>query len=89
MPPLVLLAVLAVLNSVVSLYYYLRIPIQLYVRSLPEEEEGRIAPVAGRTFRPMLLLTIVGTLWLGFGPDVGFGVEAILGWVRDALSSLR
>jgi NADH-quinone oxidoreductase subunit N len=86
---LVLLAFLAVLNSLVSLYYYLRVPIQLYVRSLPEEEQGKIEPVAGRAFRPVLLLTIVGTLWLGFGPDVGFGVEAVLGCVRDALSSLK
>lgn len=85
----VLLAVLGVLNSLVALYYYLRVPIWLYIRSAPEGSESIVESSESRAFRPVLLLTIVGTLWLGFGPDVGFGIESVLGWIRGALESLK
>ena len=86
----VMLAILGIVNSLVGLYYYLRVPIQLYAKPMPEHVQ-RIAKLpTGAIFMPLILLAAVLTLWLGLGPAVfGIGVEPALQIVQGALESLR
>ncbi len=63
--------VLAVLNSAVSFYYYLRIVISMFT---PEKEGAAFTPT--RFAIPLivtLIVTVVGTIWLGLMP--GFFLE--------------
>jgi NADH-quinone oxidoreductase subunit N len=46
-PDLVWLVVAAVLNSVVSVYYYLRIVVAMYFRDRPEPARGYASPATG------------------------------------------
>ena len=63
-PQLYWLVVLAVLNSVVSVYYYLRIVVAMYFRS-----SGRpLAPTEGATMRAGLLLAAIAVVLLGVFP---------------------
>ncbi|MFT7619035.1 MAG: NADH-quinone oxidoreductase subunit N [Planctomycetota bacterium] len=85
-----LLAVLGILNSLVGLYYYLRVPIQLYAKELPEDKKHWVMPARSLAFRLVIGGSVLGTLWLGFGPDVmNFGVEPAMQMVQSALASLR
>jgi NADH-quinone oxidoreductase subunit N len=60
------LVVIAVLNSLVSVYYYFRVTMKIYMQA-PEKQ------LEGITFRPAavlaLLLTAFGTLWVGVFPN--------------------
>ncbi len=85
-----LLAVLGILNSLVGLYYYLRVPIQLYAKDLPEAREAEVMPARPPAFRFVVATSLIATLWLGFGPDVmNFGVEPAMQLVKSALESLN
>jgi len=81
------LTVIAVLGSVISIYYYLRIPVYMYMR-----EPGEVAPRTGLdTTEGLVLLTCVfGVLFFGFFPD---GIERLplsaLSWARDSVALLR
>jgi NADH-quinone oxidoreductase subunit N len=78
------LAVIAVLNSALSLYYYLRVIVTMYMRKsdtpvLVHDDLGT---------RLVLLMSVLAILWLGFGP-AGFipGAESILEWAQASLAS--
>ncbi len=80
------LVVIAVLNSAVSVYYYWRVLVALYMR--PAERPAtllRSVPVAA-----VILACAVAVLWIGFAPDGMLpGVPALLGVVRDSVAALR
>jgi NADH-quinone oxidoreductase subunit N len=60
------LAILGVLNSAVSLYYYLRITVQMYFKD-PEEDFSWVSvniPVA-----ISIVISVVGVLYLGIVPN--------------------
>ncbi len=59
------LAILGVLNSLVSVYYYLRITVLMYMRPA-EADLGPVIFTPGLT--TALLLTALGTLWIGIFP---------------------
>jgi len=59
------LAVLGVLNSAVSLYYYLRVMVYMYFRD-PSEDYGWVCTNVGVALS--ILLAIVGVLYLGILP---------------------
>jgi NADH-quinone oxidoreductase subunit N len=126
---LVALVIVAVLNSLVSVYYYLRVVVAMYMRP----ERGVVPGVletlaAGRTHalegpgamaaepasvvddaavlepppprlaegrawvaRAVVLVCLVATLWLGFGPSAAGlpGVQRVLEWAEVAAASLR
>jgi NADH-quinone oxidoreductase subunit N len=64
-PKLVWLVVVAVLNSVVSVYYYLRVVTAMYFR-----EAGRDAqPLSSPAVTVSLVLAVIGTLALGILPS--------------------
>ena len=60
------LVVIAVLNAVISVYYYLRLVVNLYMRDA-EEELIVDKPSAGLV--AALLLALLGVIWLGVAPN--------------------
>jgi NADH-quinone oxidoreductase subunit N len=62
----VLLAVIGVLNSAVSIFYYLRLMVLMYMREAQETMPAIRMPV---TLAVVLLVTAFGTLWLGLFPS--------------------
>ena len=58
------LAVIGVLNSAVSLYYYIRVVVFMYLK---QEEVGTV-PYAGPALKIALAVTVVATLALGMYP---------------------
>ncbi len=81
------LVVVAVLNSALSVAYYLRVLVALYMRPA-EARSFEISPsiLAGA----VVALCVLGTLWIGFAPN-GFlpGVPALLGLVKGSVLTLR
>jgi NADH-quinone oxidoreductase subunit N len=78
------LAGIGILSSLVSLYYYLRMVGRMYMgtplvtaASDPVERTSPRLTVA-------LALALAGTLWYGFGPQVGLGVEDLWMAARQA-----
>jgi NADH-quinone oxidoreductase subunit N len=74
------LTVLAVLTSLVSVYYYLRLPVLMYMREPREgeaEPESRLLP-SGEWL--VLAACAAVTLLLGLFPNAG--PTALLGWIR-------
>jgi NADH-quinone oxidoreductase subunit N len=62
------IVVLAVINSAISFYYYLRVVISMFT---PEKEPVAVSAV--RLSLPVfvvLVLTVIGSLWLGLFPEV-------------------
>ena len=68
------LAIIGVLNSVVSVYFYLKVTVAMYMRT-PETEEAARPALA---FAPMLALAVVisayGVLRLGIFPSIYIGL---------------
>lgn len=60
------LVVIAVLNSLVSVYYYFRVTMKMYMQAPERDLEG---VGLGPAMAVALLVTAVGTLWLGVFPD--------------------
>ncbi len=80
------LAVIAVLNSALSLYYYLRVIVAMYMR------KSDMPLVVHDDFgtRVVLLISLLAILWLGLGPTTGLipGVENILEWAQASLANV-
>ncbi len=74
------LVVLAVLNSALSLYYYLRVVRVMYI--LPPETGSTPIRLRDRPLTAALLLCLAGILVLGFypGPFVELARAALAGW---------
>lgn len=72
------LAGLGILSTLISLYYYLRVLVRSYMdkSAVPDDH----LPVPGTFLKVATAVAVAGTLWLGFGPHVGFGVEDIWRW---------
>ncbi|MCA9726251.1 MAG: NADH-quinone oxidoreductase subunit N, partial [Candidatus Eisenbacteria bacterium] len=80
------LIVIAVLNSALSVYYYLRVLVALYMRKpMRELVLGRSALVGA-----VVLVCALGTFWVGFAPDSFVpGVPTIVSWVKGSVLALR
>ncbi|HQF16609.1 MAG: F(420)H(2) dehydrogenase subunit N [Methanosaeta sp. PtaB.Bin039] len=74
---LVWLAVLAILNSALSLYYYLRIISYMYLK---DPNGGRISEPKGYVLS--LLVTLIGVLWIGLAP------QGFIDWAIQAAAVL-
>jgi NADH-quinone oxidoreductase subunit N len=86
--PLVILAVLA---SLVSVFYYLRLPVVMFMRE-PSEEPRRMTTSSGEGFTLIVCAALV--LILGFFPSEGphFALLEnlrVLEWARDSLALLQ
>ncbi|UCG51539.1 MAG: NADH-quinone oxidoreductase subunit N [Candidatus Latescibacterota bacterium] len=83
---LVGLVIIAVLNSALSLYYYLRVVVAMYMqrRDVPVPVDADLG------IRIVLLISLLAVLWLGFGPSgVVPGVEDVLEWTRTSLAKVN
>lgn len=79
---LVWLAVLGVLTSVLSVSYYVRLPVVMYMRESGEEMRGEIDTFAGIALAGCAL----GVLWLGLLPN--HGSIPVLDVLRSAAAGL-
>jgi NADH-quinone oxidoreductase subunit N len=86
---LIWLAILGVLMSVVSVYYYLRILVVMYMHEPPEEAE-RIEISSGEI--AVLAVCAFGVLFFGIFPNAGtlfvFGDVQLLDWTRESVKLL-
>jgi len=79
------LAVIGVLNSALSLYYYLRVIVAMYMRK--SDTPILVSDDAGT--RVVLFIALLAILWLGFGPaGIIPGVENILEWAQQSLATV-
>jgi NADH-quinone oxidoreductase subunit N len=60
------LVIIAVLNSLVSVYYYFRVTMKIYMQAPEKDLEGVNLRPAGVL---ALLVTAIGTVWVGIFPD--------------------
>jgi NADH-quinone oxidoreductase subunit N len=82
------LTILAVLTSVVSVYYYLRIPVLMYMRD-PGDEKPRLEISTGEGV--VLVLCAVVVVFLGIFPNQTLPVVGdlhVLDWSRDSIRVL-
>jgi NADH-quinone oxidoreductase subunit N len=82
---LVWLVVVGVLNSALSLYFYLRVIVVMYMRKAEDAEAG--APVYDDLgVRVVIVFAVIAAFWLGLAPS-GFipGIENILDWTNQSL----
>jgi NADH-quinone oxidoreductase subunit N len=82
------LTVIAVLGSAVSFYYYLRLPVLMYMRE-PEGEEPRLETSTGEGL--VLAVCAVAVVLLGIFPDAGPGFLSnfsALDWVKESIALL-
>jgi NADH-quinone oxidoreductase subunit N len=82
------LAVLGVLMSVVSVYYYLRLPVLMYMRE-PGQATPRMELATGEAV--VLGVCAVGVVYLGIIPNGSLpllGELPVLDWARDSIALL-
>jgi NADH-quinone oxidoreductase subunit N len=81
------LVVVAVLNSALSLYYYLRVIVVFYMK----ETERPVSVDDSPLLRAAMVLSLVLVLWLGFMPDLGRlpGVPSLLAAFHSSIPFLR
>ncbi len=83
------LTILGVLMSVVSLYYYLRIPVMMYMQE-PSEESESLEIATGEAI--VLGICALAVLFFGIFPNGGlwgpFTELRLLDWARDSVTFL-
>jgi NADH-quinone oxidoreductase subunit N len=80
------LAILGVMMSVVSVYYYLRIPVLMYMRE-PGDERPRAGYGTGEAL--VLAVCAAGVVYLGISPNGAvFGGLDVISWARDGIGIL-
>jgi len=82
------LAVIAIMNSLISLYYYLRVMVRMYMDKPVPVREGEAPPKPSAPLAVAIGVAAVATLWLGIGPQVGFGIGDIWNWATLSAQSL-
>jgi NADH-quinone oxidoreductase subunit N len=78
----VLLTVIAVIMSAVSLYYYFRIVVQMYLRDGEEEGAAPAELLTDRWTEAMIVVCVLVTLAIGVLP------APVVGWARSAAAAL-
>ena len=84
------LTILGLVMSVVSVFYYLRLPVLMYMREPSEEGSPRREVASGEAL--VLGLCAVAVVFLGFFPNWGtlpiFGDFHVLDWARESVTQL-
>ena len=88
-PKMVLLVVIAALTSVVSVYYYLRLPRLMYMAE-PGEAAGRLRASAGEI--AVLTVCAIAVVVLGIvpnnGPEDALSFVRAFDWTRESIAAL-
>jgi NADH-quinone oxidoreductase subunit N len=81
------LVIIAVLNSAVSVYYYFRVMVALYMRPATRPMEYARSVAAGS----VVALCALGVLWIGLRPDglLPGMPSSLIGLVRQVVAALR
>jgi NADH-quinone oxidoreductase subunit N len=82
------LAILGVLMSVVSVYYYLRVPVLMYMRD-PGDDAPRMGISSGEGL--VLAVCAIGVVYLGLFPNGALPILGdlhVLDWARDSVGML-
>ena len=80
------LAVVGVLNSALSLYYYLRVVVYMYFRPAAPNPTTVFDDWGVRT---VLIISVLAVIWLGLGPSGAVpGIETVLSWTSDSLDHI-
>jgi NADH-quinone oxidoreductase subunit N len=83
----VTLVVAGILSSLVSLGYYLRVIVAMYMTE--PSDATAIAPRFSTTFRVVIAVLAALIVWLGFGPQIfGLGAEWLFAFVRRAVGGV-
>jgi NADH:ubiquinone oxidoreductase subunit 2 (subunit N) len=70
--------------TVVSVYYYLRLPVLMYMREPSEDDASRREVASGEAL--VLAICAVAVVFLGFFPN--WGTLPVLDWARDSVTQL-
>ncbi len=82
---LITLVIIGVLNSALSLYYYLRVVVVMYFK--PTRDDMVVYDDFG--VRAVLTVTALVTIWLGLGPSgVLPGIDDVVSWTQQSLNVL-
>ncbi|MBI4719747.1 MAG: hypothetical protein HY770_00630, partial [Chitinivibrionia bacterium] len=77
--------VIGVLNSLLSLYYYLRVIVVMYM----QKNDEPVSAYDDLGVKVAIAASLLAVLWLGIGPAGWIpGVETILEWTRDSVAPL-
>ena len=83
--------IIALINSMLSIYYYLKVIITMYMKD-PEQEFVFKDNTGNISTRLVLVYTLVATVWLGLGTFTLFsiipGSTPVMEWTRTSISSL-
>ncbi|MBI2192735.1 MAG: NADH-quinone oxidoreductase subunit N [Planctomycetes bacterium] len=82
------LAILGILNSLISLYYYLRVLVRMYMDPGLSAGEAETLPRPSGAVAAATAIAVLATLWLGLGPAVGFGVDDVWTWAMMSQRSI-
>ena len=82
------LAIIGILNSLLSLFYYLRVLVRMYMDKPIPIAAGENIPRPSKILTTAMAVSLAGTLWLGLGPKVGFGVDDIWNWAIQSQHSI-
>lgn len=63
------LAIIAVLNSALAAYYYLRVIVHMYMHKPGQGEESMEAPQQSLAFSAVMVVCVAAVLWLGIFPS--------------------
>jgi NADH-quinone oxidoreductase subunit N len=79
------LAIVGVMNSALSLYYYLRVLVVMYMQKATQPLDAH----DDLGVKVVLIVALFAILWMGIGPNVGIpGVETILEWTRVSVAKI-
>jgi NADH-quinone oxidoreductase subunit N len=85
-----ILAILGIVNGLVGLAAYLRIPIRIFLDGDRPETATPRRRDPSVTWTVVLVGLTFSALWLGFGPELaGFGVDSALALAQDAATHMR
>jgi NADH-quinone oxidoreductase subunit N len=80
------LAVVGVMNSALSLYYYLRVVVYMYFRPAAPNPTPVFDDWGVRT---VMVISVLAVIWLGLGPSgVVPGIETVLSWTSDSVQHI-
>jgi len=84
------LVIIAIINSILSIYYYLKVVVVMYLKEPKITLENKLGKAQTSL---VLIYTSLGTLWLGIGaftvPFILPSVSSVLEWAKVSIESIQ